>query len=135
MKNVFKSGINPPPNRSDSTRSERRTDTHHTATLAEPAALGHRVSNERHEAGAQHFAHATPTMSTTDSGAEFEQLFLPHMDAAYNLARLVTRNAHDAEDVVQEAYLKAFRAFPRFHGKAARPWLLTIVRNTAFSWL
>jgi RNA polymerase sigma factor (sigma-70 family) len=93
------------------------------------------VSNERHEAGAQHFANATPTMFTTDTGARFEQLFLPHMDAAYNLARLLTRNAHDAEDVVQEAYLKAFRAFPRFRGKAARPWLLTIVRNTAFSWL
>jgi RNA polymerase sigma factor (sigma-70 family) len=103
--------------------------------MAEPAALGHRVSNERHEAGAKHFAKATPTMSTTDTGAEFEQLFLPHMDAAYNLARLLTGNAHDAEDVVQEAYLKAFRAFPRFHGKAGRPWLLTIVRNTSFSWL
>jgi RNA polymerase sigma factor (sigma-70 family) len=93
------------------------------------------VSDERSEAGAKHFADTNPTMSTTDTGAEFEQLFLPYMDAAYNLARLLTGNACDAEDVVQEAYLKAFRAFPRFHGKAGRPWFLTIVRNTSFSWL
>jgi RNA polymerase sigma-70 factor (ECF subfamily) len=74
-------------------------------------------------------------MSTSDTGAAFEQLFLPHLDAAYNLARLLTRNVHDAEDVVQEAYLKAFRAFPEFRGGAARPWILTIVRNTSFTWL
>jgi RNA polymerase sigma factor (sigma-70 family) len=101
--------------------------------MAEPADPGHRVSEERNVKGAKHFADANPTMSTT--GTEFEQLFLPHMDAAYNLARVLTGNAHDAEDVVQEAYLKAFRAFPRFHGKAGRPWFLTIVRNTSFSWL
>jgi RNA polymerase sigma-70 factor (ECF subfamily) len=74
-------------------------------------------------------------MPTSDSGAEFERLFLLYMDAAYNLARLLTRNAHDAEDVVQEAYLKAFKAFPRFRGTATRPWFLTIVRNTCFSWI
>jgi RNA polymerase sigma-70 factor, ECF subfamily len=74
-------------------------------------------------------------MSTTNTRAEFEQLFLPHLDAAYNLARLLTRNAHDAEDVVQESYLRAFRAFSSFRGEASRPWLLTIVRNTSFTWL
>jgi RNA polymerase sigma factor (sigma-70 family) len=111
-----------------------RTGTFQAGVLAQSAARGHRVSNERYEAGAQHFINANPTMST-DSGVAFEELFLPHMDAAYNLARLLTGNAHDAEDVVQESYLKAFRAFPRFHGNAGRPWLLTIVRNTAFSWL
>ena len=57
------------------------------------------------------------------------------MDAAYNLARLLTRNAHDAEDVVQESYLKAWRAFSSFRGEASRPWILTIVRNTSFTWL
>src|ERR1700726_299075 len=74
-------------------------------------------------------------LSTTNTRAEFEQLFLPHLDAAYNLARLLTRNAHDAEDVVQESYLRALRAFPSFRGEAGRPWFLTIVRNTSFTWL
>jgi RNA polymerase sigma factor (sigma-70 family) len=75
-------------------------------------------------------------MSTTSTRAEFERLFLPHLDAAYNLARLLTRNAHDAEDVVQESYLRALRAFSSFRGgDAGRPWLLTIVRNTSFTWL
>src|ERR1700688_3109199 len=74
-------------------------------------------------------------LSTTNTRAEFEQLFLPHLDAAYNLARLLTRNAHDAEDVVQEAYLRALRAFRSFRGEASRPWFLTIVRNTSLTWL
>jgi RNA polymerase sigma-70 factor (ECF subfamily) len=74
-------------------------------------------------------------MSTTNSRADFEELFLPHLDAAYNLARLLTRNGHDAEDVVQESYLKAWRSFSTFHGKSSRPWILTIVRNTCFTFL
>jgi RNA polymerase sigma-70 factor (ECF subfamily) len=73
--------------------------------------------------------------SAADTRAEFESLFLPHLDAAYNLARLLTRNAQDAEDVVQESYLRALRAFSGFHGGASRPWFLTIVRNTSFTWL
>jgi RNA polymerase sigma-70 factor (ECF subfamily) len=73
--------------------------------------------------------------SARDFRAEFESLFLPHLDAASNLARLLTRNAHDAEDVVQESYLKAWRAFSSFSGEASRPWILTIVRNTSFTWL
>jgi RNA polymerase sigma-70 factor (ECF subfamily) len=73
--------------------------------------------------------------SARDAAAEFESLFLPHLDAAYNLARLLTRNEHDAEDVVQEAYLKSLRAFSSFRGGASRPWFLTIVRNTSFTWL
>jgi RNA polymerase sigma-70 factor (ECF subfamily) len=74
-------------------------------------------------------------MFSSTTGAEFERLFMPHMDAAYNLARLLTRNSHDAEDVVQESYLRALRAFASFRGKASRPWLLKIVRNTSFTWL
>jgi RNA polymerase sigma-70 factor (ECF subfamily) len=74
-------------------------------------------------------------MSAASTRAEFEKIFLPHLDAAYNLARLLIRNADDAQDVVQESYLKAFRAFPGFRGGASRPWILTIVRNTSFSWL
>jgi RNA polymerase sigma factor (sigma-70 family) len=67
--------------------------------------------------------------------ARFEQLVLPHLDAAYNLARWLTRSDHDAEDVVQEAYLRACQFFGGFHGTDARPWLLTIVRNTCYTWL
>jgi RNA polymerase sigma-70 factor (ECF subfamily) len=72
--------------------------------------------------------------SAIDTRAEFETLFLPHLDAACNLARVLTRNEHDAEDVVQESYLRALRSFPSFRGGAAgRPWFLTIVRNTSFT--
>jgi RNA polymerase sigma-70 factor (ECF subfamily) len=78
---------------------------------------------------------ADASMSASNSSAEFEKLFLPHLDAAYNLARLLVRNPHDAEDVVQESYLRALRAFKGFRGGAGRPWFLTIVRNTSFTWL
>jgi RNA polymerase sigma-70 factor (ECF subfamily) len=65
----------------------------------------------------------------------FEELALPHLDAAYNLARWLTRNDHDAHDVVQEAYLRAYKFFAGFHGDNARSWLLAIVRNTCYTWL
>ncbi|HZZ58489.1 MAG TPA: sigma-70 family RNA polymerase sigma factor [Opitutaceae bacterium] len=63
----------------------------------------------------------------------FEQHLLPHLDAAYNLARWLLRDAHEAEDAVQEACLRAFRAMDRFRGGEGRPWLLTIVRNECYS--
>ena len=59
---------------------------------------------------------------------------LPHLDAAYNLARWLTRNDHDAEDVVQEAVLRACRFADSLRGDA-RPWLLAIVRNACYTWL
>jgi RNA polymerase sigma factor (sigma-70 family) len=65
----------------------------------------------------------------------FEQLVLPHLDAAFNLARWVLRGRADAEDVAQEAMLRAFRFFRGFHGGDARAWLLQIVRNSCYSWL
>ena len=65
----------------------------------------------------------------------FDQVVLPHLDAAYNLARWLTRNGHDAEDVVQEAFLRALRFFNGFHGGNARGWLLAIVRNACYDWL
>lgn len=65
----------------------------------------------------------------------FEKAVLPHLDAAYNLARWLTRNDADAEDVVQEAYLRAFRFFGGFHGEDGRAWLLGIVRNTSYTWM
>jgi RNA polymerase sigma-70 factor (ECF subfamily) len=66
---------------------------------------------------------------------QFEQVVLPHLDAAYNLARWLTRNEHDAEDVVQEAYLRAYQFFDGFHGTDGRAWLLAVVRNTCYTWL
>jgi RNA polymerase sigma-70 factor (ECF subfamily) len=65
----------------------------------------------------------------------FEQMLLPHLDAAYNLARWLAGNDHDAQDVAQEASLRAFRFFGSFRGENARAWLLTIVRNTFYTWL
>ena len=62
----------------------------------------------------------------------FERLALPHMHAAYNLAFWLLRSRPDAEDVVQDAYLRAYRGFRDFRGEAMRPWLLKIVRNVAF---
>jgi RNA polymerase sigma-70 factor (ECF subfamily) len=67
--------------------------------------------------------------------ANFEQAVLPHLDAAYNLARWLMRNDQDAEDVVQEACLRALRFFGGFRGGNARAWLLKIVRNTSYNWL
>jgi RNA polymerase sigma-70 factor (ECF subfamily) len=65
----------------------------------------------------------------------FEQAVLPHLDAAYNLARWLTRNDHDAQDVVQESYLRALKFFGGFRGGNGRAWLLTIVRHTCYVWL
>ena len=63
----------------------------------------------------------------------FQQLALPHLDAAYNLARWLCGNPNDAEDVVQEAFMRAFRFFDTFRGDSARPWLLAIVRRTWYT--
>jgi RNA polymerase sigma-70 factor, ECF subfamily len=74
-----------------------------------------------------HFPHTRATPDTT----QFEALLLPHLDAAYNLARHLTRNDHDAQDVVQESYLRALRYWHSFRGAQPRAWLLAIVRHTA----
>jgi RNA polymerase sigma-70 factor (ECF subfamily) len=65
----------------------------------------------------------------------FEALMLPHLDAAHNLAKWLLRNEQDAQDVVQEAFLRAFKSFSGFHGSNGRAWLLTIVRNTSYTLL
>ncbi len=65
--------------------------------------------------------------------AQFERLIIPHLDAAYNLARWLMRNDADAEEAVQEAYLRAYQFFASFHGEDGRAWLLAIVRNTCFT--
>jgi RNA polymerase sigma factor (sigma-70 family) len=80
-------------------------------------------------------ASASVKLKGKDKLARFEQSILPHMDAAYNLARWLTRNDDDAEEMVQEAYVRAFKFFDSFRGVDGRPWLLTIVRNTCYTWL
>jgi RNA polymerase sigma-70 factor (ECF subfamily) len=67
--------------------------------------------------------------------ASFQETMLPHLDAAHNLARWLLRNEQDAQDVVQEAYLRAFKSFDGFRGSNGRAWLLTIVRNTSYTFL
>src|SRR5258708_23125292 len=67
--------------------------------------------------------------------SRFEELFLPYLDAAYNLAGWIVSRDQDAADIVQEAYARALQGFSEFHGDNPRAWLLAIVRNTADSWL
>jgi RNA polymerase sigma-70 factor (ECF subfamily) len=74
-------------------------------------------------------------LQASDERGRFEQALLPHLGAAYNLARWLSRDEHDAEDVVQEAYLKALKSFAGFHGADGRAWLLAIVRNACHTWL
>ncbi len=72
---------------------------------------------------------------TPEELQRFERIVMPHLGAGYNLARWLTRNDHDAEDVVQDAYLRALRSFDRYRGGDPRCWVLTIVRNTCYTWL
>ncbi|HEV3331546.1 MAG TPA: sigma-70 family RNA polymerase sigma factor [Bryobacteraceae bacterium] len=65
----------------------------------------------------------------------FEAVLLPHLDAAHNLARWLLGNSQDAEDAVQDSYVRALTYFDSFHGEDGRGWLLTIVRNTCYAWL
>ena len=64
----------------------------------------------------------------------YREVVLPHLDSAFNLARWLARNDQDAEDIVQEAFLRAYRFFDSFHGDDARPWIMGIVRNTFYTW-
>lgn len=108
-----------------------------SSVLAGSAAPGQESCGPKHPSPTPEASHqaAEVLVSNTKTTVEFEQLFLQHLNAAYNLARLLMRNTNDAEDVVQESYLKAWRAFADFRGDATRSWLLTIVRNTSFTWL
>src|SRR5947208_16178369 len=79
--------------------------------------------------------HQEPDATQEHELASFEETMLPHMDAAHNLAKWLLRNEDDAQDVVQEAYLRAFKSLSGFHGSNGRAWLLTIVRNTSYTLL
>jgi RNA polymerase sigma-70 factor (ECF subfamily) len=74
-------------------------------------------------------------MSGDDSKTLFERIVQPHLGDAYALARWITGDRADSEDVVQEACLRAFRAIGGYAGGNTRAWVLTIVRNTAYTWL
>jgi len=74
-------------------------------------------------------------LTSQEKLCRFEEQISPHLKSAYNLARWLTRSHEDAEDVVQESFLRAFSAFESLRGENARPWLLTIVRNTSMTWL
>jgi RNA polymerase sigma factor (sigma-70 family) len=78
---------------------------------------------------------SVPVVQNKDERAAFDEVFLPHLPEAYRLAHWLTGSASDAEDIVQEAALRAFRGIKNFGAVNARAWSLTIVRNTAFSWL
>ena len=73
-------------------------------------------------------------MTASTKEQRFQAMLLPHLNSAFNLARWLTRSHQDAEDVVQEAYLRAFKFFDSFHGEDGRAWLLGIVRNTFYTW-
>lgn len=74
-------------------------------------------------------------MPNSSKRAQFERVVLPHLNAAYNLARWLTRDDHDAQDVLQEASMRAYQYLDGFRGDSAKSWLLTIVRHTCYSWL
>ena len=74
-------------------------------------------------------------MSDQSKVVRFEEIALPHLNAAYNLARWLVHDENEAEDIVQEAYLRAFKFFGGYYGGDSRAWLLTIVRNTCYTWL
>ncbi len=85
--------------------------------------------------GLRHGAVARRGSTTLADTTLFEDRILPHLDAAYSLARWLARDAHDAEDVVQEASLRALRYIGSLKGGDARPWFLTIVRNAFYDWI
>jgi len=78
---------------------------------------------------------APDALSGLDDNARFRSIVMPHIDEAYRLAHWLTGNRTDAEDVVQDASIRAFRAIRNYAGGSARSWVLSIVRNTAYSWL
>src|SRR5579859_5080573 len=73
-------------------------------------------------------------MNGASLGRQFEDLFLPHLNAAYSLARFIARDPVAADDIVQESFLRAFRSFEKYRGGDAKTWLLSIVRNCSFDW-
>ncbi len=93
-----------------------------------------RDGNKSNESAVLHLRGA-PSLTPREKSARFKLLLEPHLDAAYNYARWLTRNGNDAEDVAHDAVLRALEYLDGFKGDRVRPWLLTIVRNTFYTWL
>jgi RNA polymerase sigma-70 factor (ECF subfamily) len=93
---------------------------------------GAKPGRQEHRSAGQGEALSTDERSRV---RRFEEIFATHLDAAYNYAHWLTRDARNAEDVVQEACLRAFKFLDSFHGESGRAWLLAIVRNTYYTWL
>jgi RNA polymerase sigma factor (sigma-70 family) len=102
-------------------------------TELENGMIKDRPEGPDHMSGQQRMS--VPIVQNKDERTAFDEVFLPHLPEAYRLAQWLTGNASDAEDIVQEAALRAFRGIKGFGAVNARAWSLTIVRNTAFSWL
>jgi len=115
--------------------------TEQKSSMAAPLKIEYAFDTEDHESSAKIVKfvilrkHEDQDATQGQELASFEETMLPHMDAAHNLAKWLLRNEQDAQDVVQEAYLRAFKSFGGFHGSNGRAWLLTIVRNTAYTLL
>jgi RNA polymerase sigma-70 factor (ECF subfamily) len=109
--------------------------------MAAPLKADHACESEDFDSSAKIVKFVAPKKHQEQAAAQehelasFEETMLPHMDAAHNLAKWLLRNEDDAQDVVQEAYLRAFKSFGGFHGSNGRAWLLTIVRNTSYTLL
>ena len=104
-------------------------------TELDEVVLKARLEGSDRLSGQQQQAPVSIVQNKDDERAVFDEVFLPHMAEAYRLAQWLTGNAYDAEDVVQDAALRAFRGIKSFGAVNARAWSLTIVRNTAYSWL
>jgi RNA polymerase sigma factor (sigma-70 family) len=102
-------------------------------TVLKPNMLKDRLEGSDHVSGQQKMSVAA--VNDKDDRAAFDEVFLPHMAEAYRLAQWLSGSAADAEDIVQDAAIRAFRGIRSFGAVNARAWSLTIVRNTAFSWL
>jgi RNA polymerase sigma factor (sigma-70 family) len=77
----------------------------------------------------------SPLTSANDLHVGFQNDIVPHLDAAYNFARFLSRNPDAAQDIVQDALLRAYRGFDGYQGGDARAWIFTIVRNCYYNWL
>jgi RNA polymerase sigma factor (sigma-70 family) len=99
-------------------------------------ALAKHEDYDREDSADPFLAHGgTKRMADEDDGKRFARIVSPYLGDAYSLARWITGNRTDAEDVVQEASLRAFRSIRSMTGENPRAWILTIVRNTAYTWL
>jgi RNA polymerase sigma factor (sigma-70 family) len=107
--------------------------TNFRCTEPKNAVLKHRPKGSDRLSGQQQTP--VPIVQNKDERAAFDEVFLPHMAEAYRLAQWLTGSASDAEDIVQDAALRAYRGIKNFGAVNARAWSLTIVRNTAYSWL